>query len=142
MTLPEKLIYLRKLSGKDQMQTAALIGITPKFYDQLEREIRVPGKIALQRIADYYRISADCLTNPAATENDLKINIRKAQPEPMEQPKTSTPPAVKKPIFRTSDGYVCTAQHCGWRERVDEDTYFCMFPGNGCIKERSESIGK
>lgn len=136
MTIPEKLKYLRNKTGHGQTQVAELIGITPQYYYQLESGKRVLGESAIKRISDYYGISPDFLANTAATEADLQPPNKK--PVASEQ-KLTIPTAGKSYLFRMSDGNLCTAPVCEWRQQVDENTYYCPA---GCMKERSGRIAK
>ena len=92
---------------------------------------QVPSDKILQSIANYFRVPVSDFNCPAVTDQ-----------QPEDTPETQPiPTAVKEIYLRTSDGHICTEEYCGWR-RQDGDTYFCLVPGKGCMKERQDSEDK
>ena len=137
MTFDERLKSLRTTAGKTQAYMTEALEICLPYYRGLEQGKKTPSEGMVKRIADFFKVPVSSFNCTAITDQqseEITTEITPILSAPI-------PTAVKKIYLRTSDGYVCTEEYCGWR-RQDGDTYFCLVPGNGCMKERSGEIAK
>lgn len=59
--LKNKIRELRKEKGETQIQTAQAIGVSPRYYQNLELGENLPGLECFIALANHFGVSLDCL---------------------------------------------------------------------------------
>lgn len=104
----------REKLGATQAEMALKIGISAQYYSKIERGEESPSLATVIDIADTLDCSVDYLLGTG------------------KQP-TQIDGSLGKYLKRTHKGFVCTAEHCPWRDKNN-----VCHSGAGCLKEWEE----